>query len=57
MQLAATPVKAEGEPVPMRYVVPAKAAIELWDSGMPVAARPGDTLQTIAAATTCRSGR
>ena len=28
---------------------PANAEIELWDSGMPVVARPGDTLQTIAA--------
>ena len=31
------------------YVVPADTEIELWDSGMPVIARPGDTLQTIAA--------
>jgi hypothetical protein len=49
VQLATTPVKVEDEPAPIRFVVPAKAAIELWDSGMPVFARPGDTLQTIAA--------
>jgi len=49
LQLTATPVKAEGEPVPVRYVVPADATIELWDSGMPVFARSGDTLQTLAA--------
>jgi pimeloyl-ACP methyl ester carboxylesterase len=48
LQLAATPAK-EGEAVPILYVVPANAAIELWDSGMPVFARSGDTLQTIAA--------
>jgi hypothetical protein len=48
-QLAATPAKGGGEAVPLRYVVPADAEIELWDSGMPVIARPGDTLQTIAA--------
>ena len=28
--------------------MPAKADIELWDSGMAVSARPGDTLQTLA---------
>jgi hypothetical protein len=48
-QLAATPAKGGGEAVPLRYVVPADAEIELWDSGMTVIARPGDTLQTIAA--------
>ncbi len=49
LQLGATPAKAEGEAVPISYVVPADAAIELWDSGMPVFARPGDTPQTLAA--------
>ena len=48
-QLAATPAKAEGEAVPIRYTVPADAAIELWDSGTPVFAHRGDTLQTLAA--------
>jgi predicted alpha/beta-hydrolase family hydrolase len=48
LQLATA--KAEGEPVPIRYVVPPHVAIELWDSGMPVFARPGDTLQSIATA-------
>jgi hypothetical protein len=50
LQLATTSAKAEGESVPVRFVVPPEAAIELWDSGTPVFARPGDTLQTIAAA-------
>jgi hypothetical protein len=48
LQLATTPAKAGGEAVPLNYVVPPGIAIELWDSGMPVFARPGDTLQTIA---------
>jgi hypothetical protein len=49
LALATTPAKTEGDAVPIRFVVPADAAIELWDSGMPVLARPGDTLQTLAA--------
>jgi LysM domain len=48
-ELAATPASAEGEAVPLRLEVPADAAIELWDSGLPIAARGGDTLKTIAA--------
>jgi predicted alpha/beta-hydrolase family hydrolase len=48
MQLATTPAKAGGEAIPIRYVVPPDSAIELWDSGTPVFARSGDTLQSIA---------
>jgi hypothetical protein len=48
LQLAAA--KAEGGTVPIRCVVPAKADIDLWDSGMAVFARPGDSLQSIASA-------
>jgi hypothetical protein len=48
-ELAKTAAKEAGEAIPLRYVVPADAEVELWDSGMPVFARPGDTLQTIAA--------
>jgi hypothetical protein len=40
----------EGEAVPLHIVFPATGPIELWDSGMPVLAHAGDTLQTIAAA-------
>jgi thioesterase domain-containing protein len=47
-QLVTTPTKVDGAPAPLDYVVPPDAAIELWDSGMPAFARPGDTLQTIA---------
>src|SRR5262249_22245854 len=42
------PAKPEGEAVPLRFVVPADSAIELWDSGTPGVARSGDTLQTLA---------
>lgn len=48
-QLAVTPAGVEGESVPLRYVVPRDAAVELWDSGTPVVSRAGDTLQTLAA--------
>jgi hypothetical protein len=49
MQVATMSAKAEGETLPLRYVVPPSAAIDLWDSGMSVFARAGDSLQTIAA--------
>jgi hypothetical protein len=48
--LQLTTARGEGDPVAIRYVVPPGMAIELWDSGMPVFARPGDSLQSIAAA-------
>ena len=48
--LQLTTAKGEGEPVPIRYVVPTQAPIELWDSGIAVFARPGDSLQSIAQA-------
>jgi hypothetical protein len=47
-QLAATPADV-GEAVPVRLNVPATAATELWDSGLPVAAHERDTLETLAA--------
>ncbi len=49
LQLTQTPADAEGEAVPIRLEVPADAAIELWDSGLPVQAHAGDTLKTLAA--------
>jgi hypothetical protein len=48
--LGATPAHGEGEAVPLRIVIPPAVAIDLWDSGMPVSANAGDTLQTLAAA-------
>jgi hypothetical protein len=47
--LATTPASAEGEAAPLHIAIPAAALIELWDSGLPVLARAGDTLQTLAA--------
>jgi hypothetical protein len=49
-ELAATPADTQGEKIPIRYVPPARAAIDLWDSGMPVLAAAGDTLPSLAAA-------
>ncbi len=46
--LAGTSARGEGEAVPLRITIPANAAIDLWDSGLPVSAHAGDTLQTIA---------
>jgi Alpha/beta hydrolase family/LysM domain len=48
VQLAAA--KGQGDPVPIRNVVPATADIDLWDDGAAVFARPGDSLESIAAA-------
>ncbi|WP_245320223.1 LysM peptidoglycan-binding domain-containing protein [Bradyrhizobium lablabi] len=47
-QLPATPLPAKGEALPLRYVVPPDAPLELWDSGTQQAARSGDTLQKLA---------
>jgi pimeloyl-ACP methyl ester carboxylesterase len=49
-QLAQTPATAETDPVPLRYLIPPTASLELWDSGIPLFVRPGDTLEQIAAA-------
>jgi hypothetical protein len=49
LEVAAAGAKSEGDSLPVRFVVPAKADVELWDSGMAVAARSGDTLQSLAA--------
>ncbi len=49
-ELSATPAVAQGEAVPLHLEVPADAAIELWDSGLPVQAHAGDTLKSLAAA-------
>jgi hypothetical protein len=47
--LTATPARSDSETLPIHLVVPADASLELWDSGMPIAARAGDTLKTVAA--------
>ena len=48
-QLGAIPASAGGEAMPLRYVVPPDAPIELWDSGTPQMTRSGDTLEKLAA--------
>ena len=48
-QLAMTPLKTRDEAMPLRYVVPSDAPLELWDSGTQQFARSGDTLQRLAA--------
>jgi LysM repeat protein len=49
LEIAATPAKTDDEVAPLRYAVPPKEPVELWDSGTLVTAHPGDTLQTLAA--------
>lgn len=49
LQISATPAKPGSDAVPLRYVVPPDAPVELWDSGSTLPARAGDTLQTLAA--------
>ena len=48
LQLTATPAKTDDEIAQLRYAVPPKEPLELWDSGVTITARPGDTLQTLA---------
>lgn len=48
-QLPTTPWRTQGNHVPIHFDVPADASIELWDSGMPVLARAGETLEALAA--------
>jgi esterase/lipase len=49
VELSATPATVQGEAVPLHLEVPADAAIELWDSGVPVQAHTDDTLKSMAA--------
>jgi hypothetical protein len=46
-----------GDAVPIDYVVPGDAPIEVWDSGMAVQAAAGDTPGPIGWTTTHRSAR
>jgi len=48
LQIPETPAKLEGENLPIRYVVPPDATVDLWDSGTPAFVRAGDTLETLA---------
>ncbi|MGY8669254.1 LysM peptidoglycan-binding domain-containing protein [Bradyrhizobium sp. UFLA05-109] len=48
-QLPRVPAQAQGDPVPLRYLVPGDTLVELWDSGVKLPMRAGDTLERIAA--------
>ncbi|UPJ57133.1 LysM peptidoglycan-binding domain-containing protein [Bradyrhizobium sp. 192] len=49
-QLPRIPPQTQSGAVPLRYLVPADTLVELWDSGVRVPVRPGDTMESIAAA-------
>jgi predicted alpha/beta-hydrolase family hydrolase len=49
-QLPRIPAQAQADAVPLRYLVPADTLVELWDSGVRVPVRTGDTMESIAAA-------
>ena len=48
-ELSENSTTSEGEAAPLHLEVPGDAAIELWDSGLPVRAQAGDTLKSLAA--------
>ena len=49
-QLPRIPPQTQADAVPLRYVVPADTLVELWDSGVRLPVRRGDTMESIAAA-------
>jgi predicted alpha/beta-hydrolase family hydrolase len=49
-QLPRIPAQSQADAVPLRYLVPGDTLVELWDSGVRVPVRRGDTLESIAAA-------
>jgi hypothetical protein len=49
LQVVAFPQPSEpGQMVSIKYVVPMRAPIELWDGGLPTTLQPGQTLQSLA---------
>ncbi len=48
-QLPRVPAQTEGDAIPLRYLVPPDSPVELWDSGIRLPARSGDTLERVAA--------
>jgi len=48
-QLPRVAPQGAGDAVPLRYVVPADAKLELWDSGVRLPTHAGDTLERVAA--------
>lgn len=49
-QLPRIPPQTQVDAVPLRYLVPADTLVELWDSGVRLPVRRGDTMESIAAA-------
>ncbi|MDA9404729.1 LysM peptidoglycan-binding domain-containing protein [Bradyrhizobium sp. CCBAU 45389] len=49
-QLPRIPPQTQADAVPLRYLVPADTLVELWDSGVRVPVRRGDTMESIATA-------
>ncbi|MFB6461654.1 LysM peptidoglycan-binding domain-containing protein [Bradyrhizobium tunisiense] len=49
-KLPRIPPQTQADAVPLRYLVPADTLVELWDSGVRVPVRKGDTMESIAAA-------
>ena len=49
-QLPRIPAQSQGDAVPLRYLVPGDTLVELWDSGVRVPVRRGDTMESIASA-------
>ncbi|OAF14662.1 peptidoglycan-binding protein LysM [Bradyrhizobium centrolobii] len=49
-QLPRIPAQNQTDPVPLRYLVPGNTLVELWDSGVRLPVRAGDTMESIAAA-------
>ena len=49
VRVATLPSELEGVTVPIKYVMPRNQPIELWDSGLPIRAEPGDTVRSLAA--------
>lgn len=48
VRIVNTPPQLEGATVPIHYVMPRGEKIELWDSGLPIRAEPGESVRSIA---------
>jgi predicted alpha/beta hydrolase family esterase len=48
VRVATVSADLEGITVPIKYVMPRNQPIELWDSGLPIRAEPGDTVRSLA---------
>lgn len=48
-RLPLVPLQTDGDAVPLRYLVPADTRVELWDSGIRLPVRAGETLERVGA--------